>query len=206
MTTVVCTRHGETMWNRKRRVQGWAPTPLTDRGREQARGAGQHIAREYDLDRIEASDLRRTKETAQHIRSMTSPDTEPTYDRAWRERDFGVLQGLSYGEVFEGHPEYAIEKNGIGAARATPETGESLLDMRERVLAGWDRLLAEADPDETVLVVTHGGPLYIILGHVRGWDIVRSILDLDQGNCTINEIRVRNGDSEIARENERPQT
>lgn len=117
-----------------------------------------------------------------------------------------MLQGLSYGAVFEGHPKYAVEKHGIAAARATPENGESLLDMRERVLAAWDRLLSDADPDETVLVVTHGGPLYVVLGYVRDWDIVRSILDLDQGNCTINEIRVRNGDSEIVRENERPQT
>ena len=34
MTTLLLARHGETPWNREGRVQGWAATGLTDRGRE----------------------------------------------------------------------------------------------------------------------------------------------------------------------------
>jgi hypothetical protein len=49
--TAVLVRHGETAWNREGRVQGWAPTSLTDRGREQARTLGAHLASAYDVDR-----------------------------------------------------------------------------------------------------------------------------------------------------------
>ncbi|PSP97202.1 hypothetical protein BRC89_12390 [Halobacteriales archaeon QS_4_70_19] len=63
MTTVLLLRHGETTWNRQGRIQGWAPTPLTERGHEQARRAGTAIADTYDVDRVVASDLRRTRET-----------------------------------------------------------------------------------------------------------------------------------------------
>ncbi|MFC6730141.1 histidine phosphatase family protein, partial [Natronoarchaeum mannanilyticum] len=43
MGTVVLVRHGETDWNADRRIQGWAPAPLNDAGREQARALGEHV-------------------------------------------------------------------------------------------------------------------------------------------------------------------
>lgn len=66
--TVLLVHHGETTWNRERRVQGWAPTGLTERGEEQARAAGRAIAAEHAVDRIVTSDLRRTAETARLLR------------------------------------------------------------------------------------------------------------------------------------------
>ena len=63
-TTVLLVRHGETTWNRERRVQGWAPSALTERGKQQARAAGRAIAEGHAVDRIVASDLRRAAETA----------------------------------------------------------------------------------------------------------------------------------------------
>lgn len=57
MATVLLVRHGETGWNRERRVQGWAPSGLTDRGQEQARAVGRAIG-ESAVARIVASDLR----------------------------------------------------------------------------------------------------------------------------------------------------
>ncbi len=199
-TTVVLVRHGETDWNRQGRVQGWAPSRLTDRGREQARALGDHLADRYDFDRLVASDLRRTRETTTLIREHgVTPD--PTFDRAWRERDFGVYQGLTETEVFEQYPEFAVT-NGIEAVREVPENGESLLAARERVLKGWARVLEDA-AGETVLVVAHGGPIYLVLGHVRGQDIVTAVMGHSQHNCAINELLVDGGgDIEVRRHNE----
>jgi probable phosphoglycerate mutase len=186
--TVVLARHGETTWNRERRIQGWAPTPLTDTGREQASELGAHLADAYDVDRLVASDLRRTRETARLVAQCVGRPVE--YDRGWRERDFGVYQGLTYEALFEGYPEFAVHEIGAAAARTVPEGGESLLAARERVLDAWERLVAAVRDGETVAVVTHGGPLYVLLGHLTGRDLVAALTEHDQGNCAVSEVRL----------------
>lgn len=202
MTTVLLVRHGETAWNRERRVQGWAPSGLTDRGAEQARAAGRAIGAAFAVDRIVASDLRRTTETARLLRRTGGIDAEIEFDPDWRERDFGRLQGLTYEELFEGFPEFALGEVGVEAARTVPEGGESLLGMRERVLDAWDRLLDGGE--ETVVVVTHGGPIYVLLGRLKGIDLVDAVLGTDYRNGAITELR-REGDGvEIRRENHVP--
>lgn len=203
MATALLLRHGETAWNRERRVQGWAPTSLTDWGREQARAAARALRGEYAVDRIEASDLRRCKETARIVRSTAFPDVEVAYRRAWRERDFGVMQGLGYEELFDAHPEHSLAAVGIAAARARPERGETLLEMRERVLDRWGALCEEIGPDETVLVVTHGGPLYALVGHLRGRDLLRAVLEAEQDNCALTEVVIEGRSCEVRRENVR---
>ena len=201
MATVLLCRHGETTWNRERRVQGWAPTGLTDRGREQAGALARHVAAEYDVDRVVASDLERAAETARLLGRAV--DAEPALDARWRERSFGRFQGLTYLALFEGYPEFALGHSGYAAAEVEPEGGESLLAMRERVLDAWDDLVAELDSrDATVAVVTHGGPLYALTGAVKGLDLVTATLEQRQGNCALNEVRVADGDAELVVENE----
>jgi 2,3-bisphosphoglycerate-dependent phosphoglycerate mutase len=199
--TVLLVRHGETAWNRERRVQGWAPTGLTDRGKEQARAAGGAIGDAFAVDRVVASDLRRTAETARLLRREGGIDAEVEFDPDWRERDFGRLQGLGYEELFEGFPEFALGEVGVEAARAVPEGGESLLGMRERVLGAWERLL---EGEGTVVVVTHGGPIYVLLGHLKGIDLVDAVLGTDYRNGAITELRREGDDVEIRRENHVP--
>lgn len=200
-TRVVLVRHGETDWNRENRIQGWAPSSLTERGREQARALGDHLADRYAFDRVVSSDLRRTRETTALLREQgVSP--EPAFDRAWRERSFGVYQGLTKTEVFEQYPQYTVT-SGVSAVRETPENGESLLAARERVLSGWERLLDDA-AGGTALVVTHGGPLYLLLGHVRDQNIVTAVTSHSQHNCAVNEILVERetDDPTVVRHNE----
>lgn len=198
MSTVVLVRHGETAWNDDRRIQGWAPVGLNDRGRAQAATLGEHLAATYEVDRIVASDLERTVETVRGIRRALDID-DVTFTPGWRERDFGVLQGLSYEELFEGHPEFSILKSGVEGARARPEGGESWLDFRERVLDSWRELCADLG-EETVVVVTHGGPIHTVLGTLRGLDVVETITDIDVGNCAVTEIEVDGEVSTIRRE------
>lgn len=197
-TRVLLVRHGETDWNRAGRIQGWAPTALTDRGREQARRLGRHLAANYDIDRVVSSDLRRTRETTALLREQ-GVDPDPAFRSAWRERNFGHLQGLAAEELFEQFPEYAAT-SGAFAARTQPPGGERLLDLYERVVADWERV-CDGAAGETVLVVTHGGPIYVTLGHVRGMDLLSAVLDHSQDNCALNELRAGET-TEILRQNE----
>jgi len=202
MATLVVVRHGETLWNRENRVQGWAPVALTETGRRQADSLAAAVADQYAVDRLVSSDLRRTLETARPVGRAV--DCEPTPDRRWRERDFGVLQGLSYGELFLGYPEFTLTEVGYTAAEARPEGGESLIEQRNRILDALTTLIDDMDSEETVVVVTHGGPLYLLLGWIKDIDIVATIMEQEQGNCAINEIEVdaEGGGLIINREND----
>ena len=201
MKTVVLIRHGETEWNRQRRVQGWAPVPLTERGVVQARAVGDALNRRYEIDRVVASDLRRTVETVRHAASLASPDVTVRYDRGWRERNLGVLQGFGYDELDRKFPQYSLASVGAAAVEERPEGGESLLDVRDRVLEAWDRTVAGTSDDQTTLVVTHGGPLRLLFGALKELDVVTCFRELSPKNCAINEIRVDDG-VEIFCENE----
>jgi probable phosphoglycerate mutase len=202
MTTVVVVRHGETEWNREGRIQGWAASPLNERGRRQARAVGRHLDDTYGLDRIVASDLRRTRETTAMAREG-GEFPEPEFTKGWRERSFGEFQGLTYEQVFGEFPEHRGSTGMLGL-ESVPAGGESLLQARERVLVAWEDLLEQASPDEEVLVVTHGGPIYVLLAHVRGMDLPTAITTLSQRNCAVNELRYdhETGETDVVRENE----
>ncbi len=188
MATVLLARHGETLWNRRDRVQGWAPTRLTDRGREQAAALGSFLADEYDVDRLYSSDLPRARETAASVGRAAGLDV--TAEAAWRERDFGHLQGLTKATLDERHPRFRVSQVGRSAVEELPDSGERLLDMRDRVLTRWRRLVADVAADDTVAVVAHGGPLHAVVGHAKGLDLVPTFRDLTQDNCGVNEFRV----------------
>lgn len=187
MTTVVLLRHGQTEWNRTGRIQGWAASPLNERGREQARVAGQYLSDAYAFDRVVSSDLRRTRGTTAELREQGA-FPEPEFTDGWRERSFGELQGLDYERVFGEFPEFDAAATGALALEATPDRGESMVDTYERVVAAYDDLLAQHDPDDTVLVVTHGGPIYVALAYARGQSLPEAFGTPHQENCAVNEL------------------
>lgn len=194
--TVLLVRHGETDWNREGRLQGWAPTSLNDRGREQARRLGAELAGEYDIDRIVASDSLRTRETTAGIRDAEI-EPSPVFDSAWRERGLGVYQGFTWGELESRFPAFEYD-NGLLALEERPEGGETLVDLYERVLAAWTNLSEESTG--TTLVVTHGGPITVVLAWLNGLDIPTAIGQYSINNCSVTEIELSEG--ELRRENE----
>lgn len=218
MRTALLVRHGQTEWNAERRLQGWAPVGLSERGHDQAAALGAEVADAHEVDAIVASDLERTRQTAEHLAEATGAPLE--FDRGWRERGFGVYQGLPYADVQDRHPEFDLREISIVGLPATPEGGESVADVRERVFDAWERLHAAGDggadagegsggdatnasgADGTVAVVTHGGPLHLVLGRLKDLSVEESLRAGHQGNCSINEIRA-NGDGafEVRREN-----
>ncbi|WP_436930080.1 histidine phosphatase family protein [Halosimplex halobium] len=184
---VLLVRHGETTWNRDGRIQGWADATLTAAGREQARAVGDRLADAHDLDRLVVSDLKRTLETASLLRAA-GVAAEPERARAWRERDFGELQGLTRTAIATRHPEY--HREGSLLAVRSVEGGESLSAFETRVLEGWERLVEELEGGETAAVVTHGGPIRAVLAAVTGRELAALAPEFSPANCGVTELAV----------------
>jgi probable phosphoglycerate mutase len=153
-THLLVVRHGETDWNRERRLQGQLDVPLNAHGEAQAAALGMALEAE-PLDAIYSSDLSRALQTARALaagRPLTVR-TEPQL----RERHFGEFQGLTYAEVAERHPE------GFAAWQArvpdhAPRGGERLADFHARVVdiaLG----LARRHPGGRIALIAHGGVL-----------------------------------------------
>ena len=199
MTTIVALRHGRTAWNHEGRMQGWAPVPLDERGREQATAAGAWLADEYAFDAVYASDLQRTRETAELVLDGL-PNERISYEAAWRERDIGVYQGLPYEDVYERFPAFALGETGARAAERTPDSGESLADVSDRTTARFEELCDSHAADDTLLVVTHGGPIYMLTGYAKGLDVTTAVLEHSQDNCGAT-VFDHDGSTEVVAEN-----
>lgn len=145
MTDLYLVRHGETDWNRARRIQGLTDIPLNDTGREQARLTGMLLTRR-PIARIVASPLLRARETAQIIaRELGLPD--PELRDAFVERNYGAAEGLGFHEIDVLYPE-GVEVPGR----------ESREEVGARVVPALQALAAE-HRGESIVVVSHGGAI-----------------------------------------------
>jgi broad specificity phosphatase PhoE len=164
MLQLLLARHGETCWNVEHRYQGQrADAPLTDRGREQAAALARWLESRA-VDAVYSSDSLRARQTAETICRGRRP--LPVEDPSLRELDFGEWEGLTRDQAERDHPEslLAWEQNPLDFA---PPGGETLAQLAGRVRSFVDRLLRE-HAGETVLVVSHSGPLGVLLATSLG--------------------------------------
>ena len=107
-TEVILIRHGETEWNLSGRWQGHADSPLSNRGIEQAEALGKRMLNEK-LDCFYSSDLERARHTSRLVGGPSGWEAE--FMESLRERDLGVIEGLTTDEMLEKYPqEYYIIK------------------------------------------------------------------------------------------------
>lgn len=88
-------RHGETIWNKERKVQGITDIPLTEKGREEAKEL-QSLVKDLNIDVVISSPLIRARETAKILVDSCLPIN--TDDRI-KERDWGMNEGADIDSV-----------------------------------------------------------------------------------------------------------
>ena len=181
-TTLLVARHGETDWNLERRWQGHAESDLSAKGRAQAQALGEQL-RERGIAAIYSSDLRRARDTAGIVGGELGLPVR--VEQALREVDVGEWSGLTTDEIEARYPEGVARRRSGGTGW---EQGESVDAMSARIAAALIEL-AVAHDGETVLVVTHGGPIREVRRAAgltaEGWHHV--------GNCEVDELEVREG-------------
>ena len=188
MKKIVLPRHGESAWNRENRFTGWTDVDLTEKGRAEAKQAGQ-LLKEAGF----AFDIAYTSVLKRAIRTLWSVLDE--MDRMWipvehswrlNERHYGALQGLNKSETAEKYgeaqvkiwrraydtPPPALDKGderlvaqlanpryaGDPAAAATPT--ECLKDTVARFLPYWQSTIAPSvRAGQSVIIAAHGNSL-----------------------------------------------
>ncbi|MCZ4063973.1 histidine phosphatase family protein [Oxalobacter aliiformigenes] len=155
-TDILIIRHGQTAWNTQKRLQGHSDIPLNENGRLQAVTLAK-ILRDEPLDAIFSSDLQRAYQTAYEIAKIHNLPVHQ--DRSFRERCYGICEGMKDGEIREAYPEsykawYAADPDHFfpDGERKT----ESPRQFHHRAVNAI-REVATRYPGKKIAIVTHFG-------------------------------------------------
>jgi isoleucyl-tRNA synthetase/bisphosphoglycerate-dependent phosphoglycerate mutase len=147
-------RHGETDWNKEKKLQaGASDIPLNDTGKTQARALGKKL-KGQTFDVIVTSPLKRAVETAEIIAEELGMGDVVVME-GFRERNMGAWEGQSTADLDKNypgrHPLACIVQH-----PATPENAESYKDFLRRIENTCEEILAKY-AGKRVLVACHRG-------------------------------------------------
>jgi probable phosphoglycerate mutase len=188
-TRLCLVRHGETAWNAERRIQGQLDVPLSAVGHAQARAVANSLVQE-PFEAVYSSDLSRALHTAEAAAHLLGLPVR--HDIGLRERHYGVLQTLTYGEFERRHPDAYARFQSREEDFALPGGGESLRRFAARVTHCVDEIVA-AHPGEQVLIVAHGGVLDILHRRASGQPL-SAPRDFEIPNAALNWLEVDRGE------------
>ena len=168
--TLVLLRHGQSDWNLKNLFTGWKDPDLTEKGVEEAKGAGQRLkAAGYHFDIAFTSELSRAQRTLTlALEELGQSGLQTMRHIALNERDYGDLSGLNKDDAREkwGEEQAHIWRRSYDTP---PPGGESLKDTGARV---WPYYIHTIQPcvlrGETVLVAAHGNSLRALVMALEG--------------------------------------
>jgi probable phosphoglycerate mutase len=166
VTELILVRHGETAWNRERRIQGATDVPLNDAGREQAADAAAALRETLPAGIplvVATSDLGRARETAQIIATALGAD-EPLVYSDLRERGYGEAEGALVDEFRDRWGEWHV---------AQVPGAEPWAEVRARGVRALRRIARDVRRDTapvsaTVVAVSHGGMISELIRHASG--------------------------------------
>lgn len=166
MGRIVLLRHGESQWNLENRFTGWVDVPLSPKGEEEAKKAGEKL-QSYRFDRAFSSVLMRANETLRIVlESIGQPTIPIEKDQALNERMYGDLQGLNKAETAKQYGEQQV-KVWRRSYDIRPPGGESLKDTAERVLPYYERRIQPSVArGETIIIAAHGNSLRALVMHL----------------------------------------
>src|SRR5262245_24516770 len=159
MARLILLRHGESQWNLENRFTGWVDIPLSPRGVQEAKNAGEKLC-SFTFHRAFTSVLTRAIETLRLVLEAIGQTNIPIErDKALNERMYGELQGLNKADTAKkyGDEQVKIWRRSYDIA---PPGGESLKDTADRVLPYYEsRIKPYILQGETILISAHGNSL-----------------------------------------------
>lgn len=187
MTRLCLVRHGETDWNAGKRIQGHIDIPLSTLGHAQARAVGNAL-KDEGFAALYSSDLTRARQTAEATAHLAHLPLH--LDPGFRERHYGIFQGLTYSEWETRHPE-AYTRHKARDPQFVPEGGECLHDFAARLAANFESV-AQCHAGASIAIFTHGGVLDIVYRQATGMPLAAP-RDFAIPNCGISWVEIENG-------------
>lgn len=146
-------RHGETQYNKEKRLQGWDIDPeLTELGHEQAQETAKKISKK-SFDVLLCSPSKRARQTAEHIAKELKMEIVEWPEL--KERNFEGFTGKHIPELLAEYP-FPFANEHVALHYVTPPKGESMSQFMQRAEQVQKRILKEF-PGKKVLIVSHGG-------------------------------------------------
>lgn len=159
-------RHGETLWNTLKIFQGSSNSPLTEKGREQAKKLGKKL-KNIEFTNFYSSPLGRTIETSELI--IGDRDIKIEFIDEFKEISVGQMEGAPREEFESKYPkefhDFFLNPKDYDPS---PYLGESYPSLLERVEKGLEKLISKHRDGDTVAVVSHGITLKAIFKIVKG--------------------------------------
>jgi len=173
MPNLLLLRHGESQWNLENRFTGWVDIPLSAKGEQEARQAGEKL-KSYKFDKAYTSVLKRAIDTLKIVLKITGQEKIPIeYDEALNERHYGALQGLNKADIGKkyGEQQLKIWRRSYDVPPPKDKTelnpdgiSESLKDTAARTLPYFQsKILPEVLKGQNIIVAAHGNSLRSIV-------------------------------------------
>lgn len=161
---LIIVRHGQTIANTNNWFYGFTDSPVTEKGKSQARTAGILIkALKFSPDVIYVSERIRTHET---LEEMGFHMEDATVDARINERHMGAFECMAYQEIQDKYPTAFDEWNN-DFEHFMPPGGESHLTFNLRVRSFLDDLVDSGNNGQKVLVVAHGGVMHSTYAYIN---------------------------------------
>lgn len=181
-------RHGETIYQTKKKNLIYPPFPekppikLTKKGEKQVKSASRNL-KKLGISLIFSSDFFRTRQTAGIVAKYLDIH-KINFDKRLRDINLGIYYGRTKSEFYKKFPIYSKVR-----FYKRPPQGESWLDSRKRVMA----FLKDVDKkyrDKTILIVSHGDPLWLLEWAVKNWSIKKMLREkINYGIIETGEVR-----------------
>lgn len=193
-------RHGETDYNKGKRLQGVTDIPLNARGIELARKTAEGL-KNIDFDRIYTSPLIRARKTAEIIRG--DRDLEIISTEGLKEISFGDYEGLTIlKETYNIPDPDFLDFFNAPEKYHTPPKGESIEQLKKRTTAFMKEVLQAPENQElTILMTSHGAAIRGILSGLLKLPVSKFWEGGVHKNCAVTLIHAEQGQFEIVFEN-----
>lgn len=184
-------RHGETDWNKLRRIQGHADIPLNSFGIHLAKETAKGLA-DVPFDVAFTSPLVRAAETAKLV--LGDRNVPVIEDARIQEIGFGVYEGLCAHGEHANLPDKGFMKFFEDPVHyKAPEGGESLEEVTTRVTEFLNQLYQNPSyQNSNILIATHGAALCAIMRVIKGTSLEELWTNGVPKNCAVTIVEVTN--------------
>jgi 2,3-bisphosphoglycerate-dependent phosphoglycerate mutase len=189
-TRVLLIRHGQSQGNAESRFGGHSATALSAMGRQQAHATARALSTE-SITAIYSSDLLRAVETAEPLASSKRLEINTT--PALRERNIGIMEGLTFEEAAARHPEEyaALIRRDLDYVMSGGESYKQMLDR------SWQFLESAINRHKhgAIAIFSHTGTISILTLHIMGALDAPNLKPvwIHTANCGISRFEIQDG-------------